>query len=47
LSERYADADAYLKVLKDKSEELVAAGFMLADDIPMVIERGKSMYPAR
>jgi hypothetical protein len=47
LADRYADADAYVKELAARSEELVAAGLMLAGDIPVVVERGRSMYPAQ
>jgi hypothetical protein len=47
LADRYADADAYVKELTARSEELVAAGLMLAGDIPVVVERGRSMYPAQ
>ncbi len=44
LTERYADADAFVKTLSAASTDLVAAGYMRAEDTGIVLERGKAMY---
>jgi hypothetical protein len=42
LSERYADADAYLAAVEAAADDLVADGLMLPDDIGYVMERART-----
>ncbi|MCX2723979.1 alpha/beta hydrolase domain-containing protein [Roseibium salinum] len=46
LSGRYTDADAFLSALSAAADELVAAGYLRAEDAGMVMERGRTMYPS-
>ena len=42
LSERYADANAYLSAVKVAADSLVAEGLMLPDDVGYVMERAET-----
>jgi hypothetical protein len=42
LSERYADANAYLAAVKAAADDLVAEGLMLPDDVGYVMERAET-----